>query len=203
MQERREENINSSTYYDNGGDANNNTDNSNITSAPRTMKGLNYLDSIPQVTQHAELMLWQFFLDSVLAVGGDDRNEENKVFECTSRLLEDIVYWRCLVLVKREWYITLVSDYKKLSLIYNIMRMKFLKKFAVQILQQGTMKKNLVGYPQLIDYGGFELMSYQSNSRQLIFFTVFDSALSVKDVRAWIEASQFKVDIGPILKNLT
>ena len=81
--------------------------------------------------------------------------------------------------------------------------MKFFKKIAVQILQQGTMKKNIVGYPQLIDYGGFELMSYQSNSRQLIFFTVFDSALSVKDVRAWIEASQFKVDIGPILKNLT
>ena len=73
---------------------------------------------------------------------------------------------------------------QKLSLIYNIMRMKFFKKIAVQILQQGTMKKNIVGYPQLIDYGGFELMSYQSNSRQLIFFTVFDSALSVKDVRA-------------------
>ena len=78
------------------------------------------------------------------------------------------------------------------------MRMKFFKKFAVQILQQGTMKKNFVGYPQLIDYGGFELMSYQSNSRQLIVFTVFDGALSVKDIKAWIQASQFKVDIGPI-----
>lgn len=81
--------------------------------------------------------------------------------------------------------------------------MKFLKKFAVQILQQGTMKKNIVGYPQLIDYGGFELMSYQSNSRQLIVFTALDGALSVKDLRAWIEASQFKVDIGPVFKNLT
>ena len=46
------------------------------------------------------------------------------------------------------------------------------------------MKKNLVGYPQLIDYGGFELMSYQSNSRQLIVFTALDGALSVKDLRA-------------------
>ena len=103
--------------------------------------------------------------------------------------------------------------------------MKFLKSFAVELgvrkikldlqdnedevfkklccgdIRTGDDEENLpVGYPQLADCGGFELMVCQSNSRQL---TVLDCTPSTRALRARIGGSQSKVNIRPIQKNLS
>ena len=56
-----------------------------------------------------------------------------------------------------------------------------------------------VGYPQLKDCGGFELMQCLSNSRDL---SVLCCSLAAKDIKAKVGGGQGKIFIRPIQKNL-
>ena len=57
-----------------------------------------------------------------------------------------------------------------------------------------------LGYPQLAECGGFELLVCQSNSKDLV---VLNCSLKAKDLKASLGASQSRIYIRPIQKNLS
>ena len=167
-------------------------------------KGLNYLGHIPHVMhqEEEEVMLGKFILDPALAVSGWGGPEKKpKFWNANFVSLASMYAMKVPNSHEKEILRKAGLGVRKIKLNLQDNEDEVSKKLCWGDIITGDDEENLqVGYPQLADFGGFELMVCQPNSRQL---TVLDCTLSTKDLRARIGRSQSKLYIRLIQNNLS
>ena len=203
LQKSREENGHGSTNYDDG-DESNNSDNNSVA---RTVANKRAQLFRPYTSCHASRrrrgnareVHFRPSIGSISGWGGPEKKP--KFWNANFVSLASMYAMKVPNSHEKEILRKAGLGVRKIKLNLQDNEDEVSKKLCWGDIITGDDEENLqVGYPQLADFGGFELMVCQPNSRQL---TVLDCTLSTKDLRARIGRSQSKLYIRLIQNNLS